>query len=39
MERQGFREHAVVRHSVFTSLGECVRKDALSRPYESGARA
>ncbi len=25
MERDGFRKNAVVRHSVFTSLGECVR--------------
>jgi fatty acid desaturase len=26
MEREGFREHAVVRRSVLTSLGECVRQ-------------
>ena len=25
MKRDGFRRHAVVRHSVLTSLGECVR--------------
>ena len=25
MEREGFRKHAVVRRSVLTSLGECVR--------------
>lgn len=25
MKREGFRTHAVVRHSVLTSLGECVR--------------
>jgi fatty acid desaturase len=28
MERRGFQEHAVVRTSVFTSLGECVRETA-----------
>jgi fatty acid desaturase len=28
MERQGFREHAVIRHSVLTSLSECVRRQA-----------
>lgn len=28
MERQGFREHAVVRRSVLTSLGECVRQQS-----------
>jgi len=28
MERQGFRQHAVVRQSVLTSLGECVRPQA-----------
>lgn len=27
MERQGFRRHAVVRRSLLTSLGECVRPD------------
>lgn len=31
MERQGFRHNAVVRHSVFTSLGECVREAAAGR--------
>ena len=38
MERHGFRQNAVIRHSVFTSLGECVREAANSRPSESGAR-
>lgn len=28
MERQGFREHAVVRRSVLTSLGECIRQQS-----------
>jgi len=28
MERQGFRENAVVRHSVLTSLSECVKEAA-----------
>jgi fatty acid desaturase len=28
MERQGFREHAVIRHSVLTSLSECVRRQS-----------
>jgi fatty acid desaturase len=28
MERQGFRRHAVVRRSLLTSLGECVRPEA-----------
>src|SRR5262245_49655519 len=33
MERQGFRTHAVIRRSVFASLGECVREAAaLSAP-------
>jgi len=27
MERQGFRRHAVVRRSLLTSLGECVRPE------------
>jgi fatty acid desaturase len=40
MARQGFREHAVVRHSVLTSLGECVREAASGgRTAASGARA
>lgn len=30
MEREGFRKHAVVSRSVFTSLGECVREAAAS---------
>jgi fatty acid desaturase len=28
VERQGFRQHAVVRRSVLTSLRECVREAA-----------
>jgi fatty acid desaturase len=28
MERDGFRQHAVVRRSVIASLGECVRLEA-----------
>ena len=39
MERQGFREHAVVRHSVLTSLGECVREAAALHTKESRAQA
>jgi len=39
MERQGFREHAVVRHSVLTSLSECVREAAAPRAKESRAEA
>jgi hypothetical protein len=31
MERQGFRTHAVIRRSVFASLGECVREAAALR--------
>ena len=31
MERQGFRAHAVIRRSVFASLGECVREAAALR--------
>jgi fatty acid desaturase len=30
MQRQGFRQHAVVRHSVFTSLADCIRKPSAS---------
>jgi fatty acid desaturase len=39
MERQGFREHAVVKRSVFASLGECVREAAALRARETGVRA
>jgi fatty acid desaturase len=28
MERRGFRVHAVIKHSVFASLGDCVREAA-----------
>ena len=36
MERPGFRSHAVIKRSVFASLGECVREAAvLSSPRET----
>jgi fatty acid desaturase len=39
MERQGFRTHAVIRRSVFASLGECVREAAaLSAPRNANRR-
>ncbi|MGH6735964.1 MAG: fatty acid desaturase family protein [Methyloceanibacter sp.] len=39
MEREGFRQHAVVRRSVLTSLGECVREAAAQSRAESRAQA
>ena len=39
MERQGFRDHAVIKRSVFASLGECIRKSAALRPREARADA
>ena len=39
MEQQGFRQHAVVRHSVFTSLGECIRKASSSHLGTVGEKA
>lgn len=36
MEREGFRKNAVVRHSVFTSLGECVRPAPRLRDLAAG---
>ncbi|MGD9501305.1 MAG: fatty acid desaturase family protein [Methyloceanibacter sp.] len=38
MERPGFREHAVVRRSVFRSLGECVRESAASKVGKAAFR-
>ena len=39
MERRGFKDHAVVRRSVITSLSECVRESAAQGRRESGALA
>lgn len=38
MERHGFRQHAVVRRSVLTSLSECVRDAAAMQTKEARAR-
>jgi hypothetical protein len=38
MERQGFRRHAVVSRSVFSSLGQCVSEAAAGHPKESRAQ-
>jgi len=39
MERPGFREHAVVSHSVVASLGACVEQAAAARADDARARA
>ncbi len=39
MERQGFREHAVVKRSVLSSLGECVRQAAAPQATQARAEA
>ena len=39
MEREGFRQHAVVKRSVIASLSECVRESAALRAKEARARA
>jgi fatty acid desaturase len=39
MEREGFRQHAVVKRSVIASLSECVRESATLRAKEARARA
>jgi fatty acid desaturase len=39
LTRQGFREHAVVRRSVLTSLGECVEHAAGAQVREARVRA
>jgi fatty acid desaturase len=38
MERQGFRTHAVVRRSVFASLGECIREAAALSASQNSRR-
>jgi fatty acid desaturase len=39
MERQGFRAHAVVKRSVFASLGECVRETAAFKSGKASVQA
>ena len=38
MERQGFRAHAVIKRSVFASLGDCVREAAVLSPPQEADR-